>query len=148
MTQWLELSIHVPYEFVEIAEATAAHPGRERHAYHIFDFSGIDGDALFALTGLPLQPIFSLCKILWLKDQVPDAFAATTTWLNTADYIAYRLSGVAATDYSLASRTLALDIGQRQWATHLLNELKIPPSLRTSGGSSTIASSSFLETCL
>ena len=40
----------VPYEFVEIAEATAAHPGRERHAYHIFDFSEIDGDALFALT--------------------------------------------------------------------------------------------------
>ena len=40
----------VPYEFVEIAEATAAHPDRERHAYHVFDFSRIDGDALFALT--------------------------------------------------------------------------------------------------
>ena len=40
----------VPYEFVEIAEATAAHPDRERHAYHIFDFTGIDADALFALT--------------------------------------------------------------------------------------------------
>ena len=89
----------------------------------------IGRDSLFALTGLPLQPIFSLCKILWLKDQAPDAFAATTTWLNTADYIAYRLSGVAATDYSLASRTLALDIRQRQWATHLLDELKISPSL-------------------
>jgi xylulokinase len=43
-----------------------------------------------------------------------DAYRRTTTWLNTADYIAYKLSGVAATDYSLASRTLALDL-RRRW---------------------------------
>ena len=67
-------------------------------------------DRLFGLTGLSLQPIFGLCKLLWLKENEPDAYSRTATWLNVADYMAFRLCGVAATDYSLASRTLALDL--------------------------------------
>ena len=39
-----------PYEFLEIAQATAAHPGRDRHKYELFDFTDIDSDSLFALT--------------------------------------------------------------------------------------------------
>ena len=86
-----------------------------------------DRDQIFARTGLSLQPIFSLCKILWLRENHPNAFLRTKTWLNTADYIAFQLSGVPATDYSLASRTLAFDIHKRQWATDLLGELNISP---------------------
>lgn len=40
----------VPFEFLEVAQATAAHPGRDGHLYHIFDFTDIDGNSLFALT--------------------------------------------------------------------------------------------------
>lgn len=48
---WVTLTgFAVPYEFQEVALATAAHPDRDRHRYHLFDFSGIDHDALFALT--------------------------------------------------------------------------------------------------
>lgn len=88
----------------------------------------IGRDQLFSLTGLSLQPIFGLCKILWLKENQPEAFSRTISWLNTADYIAYRLSGVKATDYSLASRTLAFDLQHQKWAVDLLKEVKIPPS--------------------
>ncbi|MDQ4128557.1 MAG: FGGY family carbohydrate kinase, partial [Actinomycetota bacterium] len=87
------------------------------------------GDRLFALTGLSLQPIFGLCKVLWLKENEPDAFARTATWLNVADYMAFRLSGVPATDYSLASRTLALDLHRLEWAGGLLEELDVPQDL-------------------
>jgi xylulokinase len=86
-------------------------------------------DHLFGLTGLSLQPIFGLCKLLWIKENEPDAFGRTTNWLNVADYIAFRLSGVAATDYSLASRTLALDLHRLQWAEELLQEVDISPDL-------------------
>ncbi len=89
----------------------------------------LGGDRLFALTGLSLQPIFGLCKLLWLKENEPDAFARTETWLNVADYMAFRLSGVPATDYSLASRTLALDLRRLEWAGELLELLGIPPGL-------------------
>src|SRR5215210_3605841 len=86
-------------------------------------------DRLFGLTGLSLQPIFGLCKLLWLKENEPDAYSRTATWLNVADYMAFRLCGVAATDYSLASRTLALDLHNLRWAEELLEEVGIPPRL-------------------
>ena len=86
-------------------------------------------DRLFSLTGLSLQPIFGLCKLLWLKENEPDAYSRTTTWLNVADYMAFRLCGVAATDYSLASRTLALDLHGLRWAGELLGEVGISPDL-------------------
>jgi xylulokinase len=86
-------------------------------------------DRLFGLTGLSLQPIFGLCKLLWLKENEPDAYARTASWLNVADYMAFRLCGVAATDYSLASRTLALDLHGLRWAGELLKEVGISPNL-------------------
>src|ERR687894_92934 len=86
-------------------------------------------DRVFSLTGLSLQPIFGLCKLLWLKENEPDAYARTATWLNVADYMAFRLCGVAATDYSLASRTLALDLHGLRWAGELLEEVGISPNL-------------------
>lgn len=86
-------------------------------------------DYLFGLTGLTLQPIFGLCKLLWLKENAPDAFDRTVSWLNMADYIAFRLSGVRATDYSLASRTLAFDLHGVCWASELLQEVNVPPDL-------------------
>lgn len=86
-------------------------------------------DRLFAISGLSLQPIWTLCKILWLRDEEPDAFARTVHWLLTADYIAYRLCGERATDFSLASRTLAFDVQARSWHHGLLADIGVPPSL-------------------
>jgi xylulokinase len=86
-------------------------------------------DRLFGVTGLSLQPIFGLCKLLWLNENEPEAFARTALWLNVADYVAFRLSGVAATDYSLASRTLALDLHRLRWAEDLLREADLSPDL-------------------
>src|SRR5215211_6653649 len=86
-------------------------------------------DRIFGLTGLSLQPIFGLCKLLWLEENEPDAYSRTSMWLNVADYMAFRLCGVAATDYSLASRTLALDLHGLRWAGELLEEVGIPEDL-------------------
>src|SRR5262249_8224048 len=61
----------------------------------------------------------------------------TRRWLHIADYMAFRLSGVAATDYSLASRTLALDIHRGRWNEALVAEVGLDPGvlapLRPSG---------------
>lgn len=89
----------------------------------------IGPDRLFAISGVSLQPIFGMCKLLWLKENQPDAFARTVQWLNVADYVAYRLSGVAATDFSLASRTLALDLKQLRWHEPLIKDVGLSPHL-------------------
>jgi xylulokinase len=89
----------------------------------------IGEDALFGVTGIALQPILGLCKILWLRDNEPDLFARLQTWLNMADYITYRLCGAPATDYSLASRMLCMDLQQRQWAGDLLQQVGVDPTI-------------------
>lgn len=86
-------------------------------------------DALFATTGLSLQPIFTLCKLLWLKEQAPDAFSRAARWLHLSDYVAWKLSGVMATDRSLASRTLMFDLHRLAWADAILDHAGISRSL-------------------
>jgi len=78
-------------------------------------------DRLFAISGLTAQPIFGICKMMWLKANAPEAYARTRRWLNVADYIAFRLSGEAATDYSLGARTFALDIRKLAWSEEVID---------------------------
>jgi xylulokinase len=89
----------------------------------------IGEDRLFAVTGLALQPIFSLCKLMWIRDHHPEAWSRAVRWLMAADYIAWKLSGAQATDYSLASRSLAFDIANRRWDHGILTAAGIAPEM-------------------
>ena len=84
---------------------------------------------LFERSGLALQPIFTLCKLLWLKENEPDAWARTRGWLMADSYIAWRLGGAPASDYSQAARTLAFDLQHLKWDTDLVEQVGIDPSL-------------------
>ena len=86
----------------------------------------IGEERLYKITGLNMNPIFGLCKQLWIRENAPEAFKKTVRWLNTADFIAWRLCGVPATDYSLASRTFALNIQKLEYENELLKEVGIP----------------------
>lgn len=86
-------------------------------------------EKLHRITGLSPDPTFSLLKLLWLKRHAPDAFALARHWLNIADYLAWRLCGERATDFSLASRTLLFDIERREWATALIEAVGLPSTL-------------------
>lgn len=89
----------------------------------------IGKDELFTRSGLSLQPIFSLNKLLWHREHEPDAWARSVRWLMLADFIAYRLCGDAATDLSLASRTLMLDLHHKRWDEQTLAQAEIDPGL-------------------
>ena len=67
-----------------------------------------------ALTG------FTLPKILWVKKHEPEIFAKINMVMLPKDYIAYKLSGVAATDYSDASGMLLLDVAKQDWSDKML----------------------------
>ena len=86
-------------------------------------------DRVFAVTGHRIDPIFGLCKLLWMKESEPDAYRATRHWLNVADWIVYRLCGEMATDASLASRTLAYDVRRRCWSAQMLEPFDVPIDL-------------------
>lgn len=86
-------------------------------------------DRLFAISGLAPEPIYGLGKLLWHKRYRPEAFARTVKWLNVSDYLAWRLSGEMATDYSLACRTYALDLGALAWSEEILGAVDVDPAL-------------------
>ncbi len=78
-------------------------------------------EPVFAVTGLQLDHIYTLSKLIWMRTHWPDAMRRARRVLMIADWIAFRLSGVAATDFTLASRTLYLDLSRRQWADELIS---------------------------
>lgn len=61
-----------------------------------------------AVTGLAYKSECSLAKLLWLRGQGV-TIEHGDTWANALEYIAFRLTGVRATEPSLASRTGLLD---------------------------------------
>jgi len=89
----------------------------------------VGNEATALITGLPVKPVFGILKLLWLRDNEPDAFRRTEKWLNMADYGAYRLCGTQATDYSLASRMLVLDLKHKKWSQALLDAIDLPMAL-------------------
>ena len=89
----------------------------------------IGKDELFARSGISLQPIFSLNKLLWHREHEPEAWRRSVRWLMVADYIAHRLGGEAATDLSLASRTLMLNLHEKRWDEQTLAQAELDPDL-------------------
>jgi xylulokinase len=67
------------------------------------------------VTGLVPDTEFSAGKILWLRSHAPDVFRAARVYLQPRDYLYLRLTGRLATDFTLASRTLLLDVTRRTW---------------------------------
>ncbi len=80
----------------------------------------IGQDALHAITGQRVSPSFGVTKWLWIRAHHPDLAAGTALWLSASDYLLWRLSGVVATDYTIASRTLLLDQAALDWSPELL----------------------------
>ena len=61
-----------------------------------------------AVTGLACKAECSFSKLLWRAAQ-GETIPAGSTWLNALEYVAFRLTGIMATEPSLASRTGLLD---------------------------------------
>ena len=69
---------------------------------------------------------YSLAKMLYTRS-LPNV--AVWKFLLVAGFICYRLSGVAATDISLACRTLLFDVEKRCWSRELLAAADLDPDL-------------------
>ncbi|UCD99969.1 MAG: carbohydrate kinase [Chloroflexota bacterium] len=74
-----------------------------------------------------IRPNFkcAVAKLLWLQQEDPNLLE-NSLWLNTADYVAFILSGSRSTETSLAGRTYAFRIDQNMWDKDWLKDLNIP----------------------
>jgi xylulokinase len=102
------------------------------------DFLKRSGNSYERFQKSGIRPNFkcSLAKILWLQTE-NQIDLQKARWLCAADYIAYKLTGNLATDFSLAGRTYAFSIGDKAWDEAWLQSVHVPvglfPSTNASG---------------
>jgi xylulokinase len=76
-------------------------------------------DTLIERTGNAMVPGYTAPKILWLKENEPENFAATRTILLPHDFLNFWLTGERRMEYGDASGTGLLDIRSRTWCEPL-----------------------------
>ncbi len=90
---------------------------------------GLSEKRLIEISGVKPNSMYSLPKLMYLKANYPEKYALVRRVLLMEDYIVYKLSGVAAIDYSLAARTMALDIRTLSWSDEIFNAAGIDSAL-------------------
>ena len=81
------------------------------------------------ITGLRPHEMYSLPKLMWMKANKPEIYAAAKHIFLMEDYVVYHLTGVAQIDYSLATRTMALDIKNLCWSQEMFDAAGIDVKL-------------------
>lgn len=78
-------------------------------------------ERLYQLTGHSISPMFSIGKLLWLRQFEPQIFEKTRYFLCFEDLLCYSLTGIPAMGYPLAARTMLFNPGNHSWVPELLN---------------------------
>jgi xylulokinase len=78
--------------------------------------------------GFPAH-LYSIFKIMWFKDHLPDMFSQTRMFLGTKDYINLKLTGIFATDYSYASGSGVYELLQWAYCPELIEASGVPGTL-------------------
>lgn len=69
--------------------------------------------------------LYSLCRLVWYKQNKPELYAQIHHVLSISDWIIYQLTGEAVTDPSQASNTQLMDIIKSQWSPEILEMAEV-----------------------
>ncbi len=83
---------------------------------------------LYKITGHTAHPMFSLFKLLWLKNHHPEIFDRAVKFLCFEDFIQHSLGVEPHISWSLAGRTMLFNIRTHRWEQELLEAVGISPS--------------------
>ena len=73
----------------------------------------------------PVLTGFTLPKLLWVRDNEPQAYECVRKVLLPKDYVRFRLTGEFATEVSDASGTALFDVVRRRWSFELADALGV-----------------------
>ena len=86
-------------------------------------------EAGYRTTGHRLNPTYSLSKVMWVRENEPEAFGRARHVVQAKDLMVLRLTGTVATDPSDASSTNAFDQAAGTWSADLLAAAELDPGL-------------------
>ncbi|MDD3660001.1 MAG: ROK family protein [Lachnospiraceae bacterium] len=81
------------------------------------------------ISGVRPHEMYSIPKLMWLKENRPDIFRKTKHIFLMEDFIIFHLTGETKIDYSLAARTMGFDIKKLQWSREIFMAADIDISL-------------------
>lgn len=83
------------------------------------------GQKFYEITGTPIHPMSPLCKLIWLKENVPDVFNKAHKFLSIKEYVLFRLTGELVIDHSTASATGIFDLEKLDWSDEVLRYIAL-----------------------
>jgi xylulokinase len=94
-------------------------------------------ERLYRITGHTPATLYSLFKVLWLKENRPEIFHKIKRLLCMGDLLSYELTGEAVISHNLAARTMMFDVSRRRWSGEVLDAIGLDEgvlSLTTGAG--------------
>ena len=89
----------------------------------------IDPKKAAEISGVKPHEMYSLPKLMWIKENEPELYAKAKHVFLMEDYIVFLLTGKAAIDYSLAARTMGFDIRKLCWSREIFDAAGIDADL-------------------
>jgi xylulokinase len=83
---------------------------------------------LYRITGHTAHPMFSLFKLLWIRENRPEVFSKTDKFLCFEDLLHYRLGLRPRIAWCLAGRTMLFDIRTHQWDWSIMDAVGLEKS--------------------
>jgi xylulokinase len=77
-------------------------------------------ERIFQITGMPLHPMYTVNKLMWLRQHDPDIYRAAHRFLCMQDFIFHQLGLTPTMDRTLAVRTMAFDVSQLDWSEEIM----------------------------
>lgn len=84
-------------------------------------------EKIYYITGHTPHPLFSLFKILWLKENRPDLWNRANYFLCFEDLFHYRLGLDPKISWPLAGRTMMFDVTRHKWSRDILDAMGLVP---------------------
>jgi xylulokinase len=82
-------------------------------------------EKIYRITGHTPHPLFTLFKILWIKENQPDVWKNTSLFLCFEDLFHYRMGLDPRISWSLAGRTMIFDVLEHKWNEDILGRAGI-----------------------
>jgi len=101
-----------------------------RSQQQVKDFSESFGTVdLYQITGHSPHTLFSLFKLIWLKENRPETVSRANKFLCCCDLLCYHLTGESVTSHNLAARTMMFDVQHLCWSAKIMEEIDIDKAI-------------------
>ena len=77
----------------------------------------LGGKRIHMITGHVSHSMYTISNLMRIRETEPEVYAKTAKFLFISSFINYRLTGVAATETSLAARSMAYDVCSGVWSS-------------------------------